>query len=283
MASDLEGRPSYYAFSGNKRIAPRLRDITATGADVIVHAVSITATFSNTIAKRILEVAGESAGPAIKREVQRHTPIAPGLVVVTHAGDIPSTRYLFHAMVSPSAKRYRADSEQIFEAVRRCVRLADLLGQETMAFPALGTGGGRASPVKAIRRMVSVFLGLLPACEHLQEIVFATTSAESFALFNNRVLADIALAEREQELKSALPSLPPSLYGEVGKLLLRMEATREAGGNAQVLLEQAEGFVEVASELGQRVPREGDLADTVQLIIATGGSIVNNVKQQIGA
>ena len=282
MPAHSDPYPSYYEFSeAKKRIEPRLCDITATGADTILHAVSIEAPFSNRLAKRILEVAGESAGPDIEREVRRHGPIGPGMVVVTHAGDLAPTRYLFHAVVSSADTRYAADPRLINKAVGRCVRLADLLGQTTMAIPPLGTGQGRASSVRVVKQMVNVILSLLPTCEHLQQIILATTSEKTFALFNNRVLADIALAQREQELKNTLRSIPPSLYGEVGSLLLLIEAARQAGEDAQGLLAQAEGFIEVASKLGERLPPQGEPAAALQLIIATGGSIVRNITQHM--
>lgn len=273
--------PKYYEFSG-RRIEPYQGDITTAGAAVIVHAVTITATFNNRIAQRILRAAGERAGPEIKKEVQRHAPIGPGHVVVTHAGELAPTRYLFHAMISRSTKRYVADPKLTSEAVTRCVRLADLLNQPSMALPPLGTGKGRASAVKTVKQMINAMLDLLPTCESLKRIVLATTSEKKFALFHNLALADIVLARREQKLKDALRDFPPSLYGLVGHLLERLEQARQAGEQPQQLMQEAEGLIMVGQELAAKLPpTSGAVAGTVQMIINTGGSIIRNVTQQV--
>jgi len=150
-----------------------------------------------------------------------------------------------------------------------------------MALPPLGTGKGRASSVKVIKQMLNVILDILPTCKSLREIIFATTSEKTFALFNNRVLADTALVRQEQALKDALPGMPPSLYGLVGDLLQRMEWARQAGDSPTELQKQAEGLIRVGEELKKRLPpSSGSEPDIAQLIIATGGSIVQNVTQQ---
>jgi O-acetyl-ADP-ribose deacetylase (regulator of RNase III) len=273
--------PKYYEFSG-RRIEPYQGDITTAGAAVIVHAVTITATFNNRIAQRILRAAGERASPDIKKQVQSHTPIGPGHVVVTHAGELVPTRYLFHAMISRATKRYVADPKLTSEAVTRCVQLADLLNQPSMALPPLGTGTGRASAVKTVKQMINVMLDLLPTCNYLKRIVLATTNEKKFALFHNLALADIALARREQELKDALRDFPPSLYGLVGHLLESLEQARQAGEHPQQLQQEAEGLIMVGRELAAELPpTSGAVAGTVQLIINTGGSIIRNVTQQV--
>jgi O-acetyl-ADP-ribose deacetylase (regulator of RNase III) len=273
--------PKYYEFYSRK-IEPYQGDITTSGAAVIVHAVTVTATFNNRIAQRILRAAGERSGPEIKKEVQRHAPIGPGHVVVTHAGELAPTSYLFHAMISRATKRYVADPKLTSEAVARCVRLADLLNQPSMALPPLGTGTGRASAVKTVKQMVNVMLDLLPTCNYLKRIVLATTSEKKFALFHNLALADIALVRREQELKDALRDFPPSLYGLVGHLLESLEQARQAGEHPQQLLEQAEGLLKIGQELQQKLPSSSaPIAGIVQLIVATGGSIIRNVTQQV--
>jgi hypothetical protein len=95
-------------------------------------------------------------------------------------------------------------------------------------------------------------------------------------------LADVALARREQELKTALLEMPFSLYGKVGSLLDGLRRARQAGEDPRDLLKEAEGFVEAARELGEALPSDSGFYGTIQLIIATGGSIIRNVAQQVG-
>jgi O-acetyl-ADP-ribose deacetylase (regulator of RNase III) len=277
QVNDTSGYPFFH-----HAITPRLGRLEETGAAVIMHAVTITATFNNTIAQAILEAAGREEAEAIQHAVRRHTPIPSGHLVVTSAGALAHTRYLFHAVVSSEATRYAADPALIFQAVRRSVQLADLLGQPSLALPALGTGKGRASAVRVVKQMVNVILELLPGCQHLEEIIFATTDSRAFALFNNRVLADMALARREQELREAALYMPPTLYPLVGDLLQQLEGARRAGDHPRELLQQAHGLIQVAERLGDRLPPGGGpWVGVVQIILATGQSIIQNVNQQV--
>jgi len=271
--------PGYYEFTCRKRIEPRLCDVTETGAAVIVNSIGSRASFRNPIAKAILKAAGEG----IKDEVQRYRLIPSGGIVITHAGRLmKTTLYLFHVVVTSQAADYRTDPALIVPVTTRCVRLADLLGQETIAIPPLGTGMGRGARVEVLRQMLNAVIDLLPGCKALDKVIFAATKEKTFALFHNLALADIALARREQELKDALRDFPPSLYGLVGNLLERLEKARAAGERPQQLLQEAEGLIKVGKELEEKLPSpSGPVAGTVQLIVATGGSIVRNVTQQI--
>lgn len=278
MSTIPDEYPGHYEFTGRKKIEPRLCDITTTGAAVIVNSIGSRASFRNPIAQSILDAAGEE----IEREVRRYTLIPSGGIVITHAGQLmKATRYLFHVVVTSADAKYRTDPNLIVPVTTRCVRLADLLGQGTIAIPPLGTGMGRGDRVQVLRQMLNAIIDLLPDCKVLEKVIFAATKEKTFALFHNLALANIALVRREQELKGALRDVPPSLYGLVGDLLLRLEAAREAGKSPQELLQQAEGFIRVARELGESLPSQGEPARTVQLIIATGGSIIHHVTQQV--
>jgi len=279
MAPIPDEYPNYYEFTGCKRIEPRLCDVTETGAAVIVNSIGSKASFRNPIAEAILKATGEG----IKDEVQRYRFIPSGGIVITHAGQLmKTTLYLFHVVVTSRAADYRTDPDLIVPVTTRCVRLADLLGQETIAIPPLGTGMGRGDRVQVLKQMLNAIIDLLPECKTLAKVIFAATKEKTFALFHNLALANIALVRREQELKDALRDVPPSLYGLVGDLLLRLEAAREAGESPQQLLQEAEGLIKVGKELQEKLPSpSGPVAGTVQLIVATGGSIVRNVTQQI--
>ncbi len=262
---------------GDRVIESRHEDIAQTGAAVIVNSVGSRASFRNPIARSIAAAAGEE----VKEVVWRYRLIEPGSVVVTHAGELKATRYVFHAVVTSRDTRYRTDPKLIEPVTIRCIRLADLLNQPTIAIPPFGTGMGRGNRVQILRQMVNAIIDILPDCRALKKVIFATTKESDFKFFNNLALTYVVLARREQELKDALRDVPPSLYGRVGDLLLQLEAARQAGDDPQELLQEAEGLVRVARELGESLPSQGEPADTVQLIIATGGSIIQNVTQQV--
>lgn len=271
--------PGYYEFTGRKRIEPRLCDVTETGAAVIVNSIGSRASFRNPIAQSILDAAGED----IEKEVRRYTLIPSGGIVITHAGRLMKTTcYLFHVVVTSAAAKYRTDPDLIVPVMTRCVRLADLLEQGTIAIPPLGTGMGRGDRVQVLKQMLNAIIDLLPGCKALDKVIFAATKEKTFALFHNLALADIALARREQELKDALRDFPPSLYGLVGNLLERLEKARAAGERPQQLLQEAEGLIKVGKELAAKLPpTSGAVAGTIQMIINTGGSIIRNVTQQV--
>lgn len=254
-------------------------EIVQTRADVIVNSIGSRASFRGSIARSILE----AAGPEIKAEVKRHGLIPSGSVVITHAGNLTATHYLFHTVVTSRASKYRASPELIVAATKRCILLADLLQQPSIALPAFGTGLGRARKEDAVEGIISGLSSVFPACTSLDRVIFATTNQQTYELFNIRVLAVQALARREEELKQALPELHPSLYGLVGDLLLQMEHAREVGADAGALLRQAESIVILGKELHARLAGERHMpSNTVQWIINTGNTIVQNVTQLLG-
>ena len=261
-----------YLFSG-RILKPWLGDISETDADVIVNSIGSRASFRNPIARSILE----AAGAGIRDEVHRYEPIRSGQIVVTHAGNLPKTRYLFHAVVTESDTKYYANPELIAIVSQRCVKLADLLFQSSLAMPAFGTGMGRADKKVAVKQILNAIIESLPGCETLETIVFATTSKETLALFYNQTLSDLALARREQDLRQALPTIPPQLYGLVGDVLLRMSDARRSGLSPDALQKEAEGLIRMAEELASHLPAGQKSAGVVQLIIATGNSIIRNV------
>jgi O-acetyl-ADP-ribose deacetylase (regulator of RNase III) len=281
----METKPAHstgYDFFG-RHIEPQLCPIEATGAAVLVNSVERKATFQRgSIAKAILNAAGEG----VRQELQAHIPLTPGRIVVTSAGNLCNTsrtRYIFHALVTNKDTHYRADPRLIALITARSVHLADLLEQESIAIPALGSGIGRGNPVEVVKRILNEIIAQLPACNTLKQVIFATTSAQSFALFHNHALADLSLARREQELKDALASFPPSLYGLVGDLLQKLETARQAGNSpeADQLLNEAQGLKYLAEKLQARLPNpDAPAVKVVQLIIATGGSIIHNISQQ---
>ena len=281
-AMDLPDAFQGYDFGG-KWIEPRLARISTTCADVIVNSIGIKAGFGSAIANDILQVAGQK----IKDSDQKyHAPLTPGNVVITHAGNLTKlcgTHYIFHSVITNRESAYRANSKLIKRVVTRSIQIADLLDQTSIAIPALGSGKGRADPAQVVKDILSKVIELLPECTSIKKVIFATTSPEIFDLFNRRALADLALAQREQELKNALRDIPLSLYGLVGDLLQKMETARQ-GGDAQEavqLQDTARGLISLGQKLKDKLPAESLHASAVvQMIIATGGSIVHSISQQ---
>jgi hypothetical protein len=196
---------------------------------------------------------------------------------------LTGARYVFHVVITSKAQGYRADPDLIMRVTSRCVRLADLLDQPSIALPALGTGLGRGRPEDVIKRMLNAIVELLPGCETLKEVIFAAKNPRTFALFHNRALAVLALTRREQELREALKDIPPELLGHVGHLLLGLEAARQADEDPGELLKQADGIVALGRELKDKLPKHSGAEQVVQYIINTGSNIVQNITQIAGS
>lgn len=287
MSTESSETASPFDFPGDKQIEPWLGDVARTGAAAIVNSTGSRASFRNQIAQSILA----AAGPEIKQEVHRYTPLPSGGVVITHAGQLmKETRYLFHVVVTSRDAGYSTDLTLVVPVITRCVRLADLLGLPTIAFPPLGTGMGRGDRDQVLRKIVNAIVDTLPDCQALNKVIFSSPKREHLMLFHNLTLAHVTLDRRKRALKDALPHIPPRLYGLVGDLLVQLEAAQEAGGSAEELLQQAEGLVRLAEQLGRelaekldgdteaKLPEESRPTKIVQYIVATGGSIVHNVR-----
>jgi O-acetyl-ADP-ribose deacetylase (regulator of RNase III) len=228
----------------------RQQDIIATGAAVIVNSISVKANFGGYVAQAILPAAGDE----IRDMVQNYERL-PGGVVITHAGKLMGTtptRHIFHTVVT---NIYRASPELIIRAATRCIQLADLLDQKSIAVPALGSGVGRARTPQVVKHILNQIIEVMPGCKSLERVIIATKSPRTFNLFNARALVSLALTRREQELMAALPSIPPSLYGLVGQMLERIKAASQADDQAQVdeLYEQAHGPVFLGKELQSKL------------------------------
>jgi O-acetyl-ADP-ribose deacetylase (regulator of RNase III) len=267
----------------NHQIEPQLCPIQDSGAAVLVNSIGIKATFKKGgVAESLLN----SAGEGIRQEVQRHTPLKPGHIVITSAGKLvqtTATRYIFHTVITDRETHYRANPKLVAESTARAVQLADLLGQESIAFPVLGSGFARGKPRESVKRSLNEIITLLPNCSVLKKVIYSMINPETYGLFHNRALVTLALAHSEQQLKASLSAFPPSLYGMVGEMLQRLEAARSAGDglHTEELRCEAEGLIFLAENMKAHLRDDDPSADrAVQLVLATGGSIIQNVTQQ---
>lgn len=267
----------------NHQIEAHPCPIQETDAAVLVNSIGIRATFKKGgVADALLQSAGES----IREDVQRHTPLKPGHIVITSAGrlmQITATRYIFHTVITDRETNYRFNPRRVAESTARAVQLADLLGQESIAFPILGSGFARGKPTESVKRSLNEVIALLPNCSSLQKVIFSIVSPKTYQLFHSRALVTLALAHSEQQLKASLSAFPPKLYGMVGEMLQRLEAARMAGDGLQTeqLRSEAKGLIYLAEKLKANLHDDDPtVGRAVQLVLATGGSIIQNVTLQ---
>jgi len=141
-------------------VVVRFGDITEAQADVVVSSASSRLDMSGGVSMAIRRAGGEEIRTQLiqVREAATSAGREPGNVLVTGAGSLPMS-HVFHAVTIPAPGR-DADVEDpaavIKEATRNCLRRLAALDLGSIAFPALGTGTARFSPLAVAVTMADV-------------------------------------------------------------------------------------------------------------------------------
>lgn len=115
-------------------------------------------------------------GEKIEEEAVRKGPIAVGEAVETTAGRLQAT-YVIHAAVM--GQDLRTNERHIKEATHNTLRLANSLGIQSIAFPALGTGVGGFPP----SRCAHIMLKEVMTYPHELTVFFVLYSEECYVVF----------------------------------------------------------------------------------------------------
>ena len=114
----------------------------------------------------------EAGGFEIQSEALSQGPQPVGQVAVTGAGRL-SARFIFHAVISASLVGNQPPTEEAVRlATTRCLILANVLGLRSLAFPALGAGGGGLPVERVARIMLGLAADHLPTSQSLEEVTF---------------------------------------------------------------------------------------------------------------
>lgn len=154
-------------------------DITSLQVDAIANAANNRLWMGGGVAGAIKRAGGEE----IEREAVQQGPIEVGDAVATGAGRLPA-RWVVHGAVMGQDLRTNADL--VRRTTESCLRVAEEVGAESLALPALGTGVGGFSLDECARIMVDAVRGHEPGS--LERVVFAVFGADAKATFE-RVLA----------------------------------------------------------------------------------------------
>jgi O-acetyl-ADP-ribose deacetylase len=154
-------------------------DITSLQVDAIANAANNRLWMGGGVAGAIKRAGGEE----IEREAVQQGPIEVGDAVATGAGRLPA-RWVVHGAVMGQDLRTNADL--VRRTTESCLRVAEEVGAESLALPALGTGVGGFSLDECARIMVDAVRGHEPGS--LERVVFAVFGADAKAAFE-RVLA----------------------------------------------------------------------------------------------
>ncbi len=110
-------------------------DISSAEADALVNAANNQLWMGAGVAGALKRAGGQE----IEDEAVKKGPIEVGEAVETGAGRLKA-KYVIHAAVM--GQDLRTDETKIRNATRNSLKLAEKLGLESVAFPALGTGVG---------------------------------------------------------------------------------------------------------------------------------------------
>ncbi len=125
-----------------------------------------------------------AGGQLIEDEAMRQGPVAVGEVVATGAGSLKA-QYVIHAAVM--GQDLRTNAEAIRRATVNCLRKAEELGLECVAFPALGTGVGGFPLEECARIMLGAVTEYGKSQTGLNRVMFILRDAAASAVFR-RVL-----------------------------------------------------------------------------------------------
>ena len=117
-------------------------------------------------------------GQEIEAEAMSKGPIPVGQAVATGAGRLRA-RYVIHA--AAMGQDLQTDAQKIRDATRNALRVAEELGVQSIAFPALGTGVGGFSVAECARLMLDVVR--LHQGNHVKTVTFVLFGPDAFEAF----------------------------------------------------------------------------------------------------
>lgn len=130
-----------------------------------------------------------TGGEAILRDAVQQSPAQLGSCVVTRAVTL-SARFVFHVITAAAHLGGGPVSpEVILTAIGECFRAAELRGLKSIAFPALGAGGGGLPFEASADLLVPAIVERLQKSPTVEKVVLALYGPGAFHAFNARLEA----------------------------------------------------------------------------------------------
>jgi O-acetyl-ADP-ribose deacetylase len=161
---------------GRARIRIVKGDITSLRCDAIVNAANDHLWMGGGVAGAIKR----SGGDEIEREAVRQGPIPVGEAIATGAGRLPC-RHVIHAVTM--GQDLTTSERAIRSATRSALRLADRLGAESVALPALGTGVGGFPLEQAATLMLEEAAAHVSTVDRRMEVMFVLRDDAAYTAF----------------------------------------------------------------------------------------------------
>jgi len=153
-------------------------DITTVAVDAIVNAANSGLRGGGGVDGAI----HRAGGPSIMAECRRLGGCPTGDAKATGAGNLPA-RYVVHAVGPVWNGGGSGEPELLASAHRRSVEVADGLGCESVAFPAIATGIYGYPVDRAARVALPAAVAAAEASEHVRRVVFVLFSDADLAAF----------------------------------------------------------------------------------------------------
>jgi O-acetyl-ADP-ribose deacetylase len=153
-------------------------DITTVAVDAIVNAANSGLRGGGGVDGAI----HRAGGPAIMEECRRIGGCPTGDACATGAGELPA-RYVIHAVGPMWHGGGSGEAELLASAHRRSIEVADELGCESVAFPAISTGIYGYPVERAAEVALTAAQAAAEASTHVRRLVFVLFSARDLAVF----------------------------------------------------------------------------------------------------
>jgi O-acetyl-ADP-ribose deacetylase (regulator of RNase III) len=133
--------------------------------DVAAEAVISSDDYMLSMSGGVSAAIASAAGSALVLDAAKAIPARAGDVIVTTAGALPA-RYVFHVVtIGPDQWETPPDETEtlmlVREATHKCLCLAEVLGVQSLAFPALGTGAAGFSVESSAAAMAEIVAEVL--------------------------------------------------------------------------------------------------------------------------
>ena len=151
-------------------------DIADAIADAIVNDASTSLHMRGGVASALKRKGGQE----IEDAALKKAPIGLGKAVETTAGQL-QTKYVIHAAAMPDDEQAHATSDSIRQATRNSLYLADSLGCESIALPAIGCGMA-GFPLEQGARIILQEVNRFHV-NHLQKCIVVLFSEPEFKTF----------------------------------------------------------------------------------------------------